>query len=224
MRFIPYLRYFSYIAWHWDPLVAAFTIYHEVRGEKKYRIHTMGEDELISLKEKGVDISHASIYMPLNYYVLEKLMNESIRYNGNKTFLDIGCGKGRVMIVAAAYGFTRIWGIDFSKAFCEETEMITGLYARRNPGTRFTVIHGDASVFDIPPDISTLFLFNPFDEVLMWMVVSNIVRSQERNPRCVRVLYANPLYKSVFLDFGFTEIFQLKKWNLFEAVILQRIA
>ncbi|MDP4132205.1 MAG: class I SAM-dependent methyltransferase [Bacteroidota bacterium] len=222
MRFIPYLRYFWYITWHWDPFIALFTIYHEVRGEKKYHIHTMGEDELISLKEKGVDISHASIYMPLNYYVLEKLMEEIIKYDGNKTFLDIGCGKGRAMIVAAAYGFDRVWGVDFSKDFCEEAETITTLYARANPGTHFTVIQADASAYDIPEEISTIFLFNPFDEVMMWLVVSRIVQSQENHPRCIRILYANPQHKSVFLDFGFTEIFRLNKWNFFEAVILQK--
>jgi len=42
---------------------------------------------------------------------------EIIKYANNKTFLDIGCGKGRPMIVAACYGFEEIVGIDFSKNF-----------------------------------------------------------------------------------------------------------
>jgi SAM-dependent methyltransferase len=223
MRVIPYLQYFWYISWHWDPLVALFTIYHEVRGERKYRIHTMGEDELLGLKERGIDISHANIYMPLNYYVLEKMMNE-IKQLGTDDggFIDIGCGKGRVMIVAAAYGFKDVWGIDFSRAFCDEAEAITSSYARKHPETRFTVIHGNASAFEIPAAISTFFLFNPFDEVILWMAVSQIVKSQEEYPRRIRILYANPQHQSVFIDFGFREIFRLRKWNFFEGVILEK--
>jgi SAM-dependent methyltransferase len=222
MRFIPYLRYFCYICWHWDPLLALFTIYYELRGERKYGIHTMGEDELASLKIDGTDISHASIYMPVNYYILEQLMQETVRYGGNKTFLDIGCGKGRVMVVAAAFGFKQITGIDFSKTFCEEATLIVSQYAQRNPGAEFKVIHENASGYEIPGDISTIFLFNPFDEFMMWPVVSHIVDSQEAHPRTIRVLYANPQHKAVFTDFGFVEIYQIKKLNFFEGVILQR--
>ncbi|HEY4155841.1 MAG TPA: class I SAM-dependent methyltransferase [Puia sp.] len=224
MRFLPYLRYFFYIAWHWNPILALFTIYYELKGEKKYHIHTIGEDELNSLKERGIDISHAHIYMPVNYFVLERLMNEIAHYDHNKTFLDLGCGKGRVMIVAAEFGFEEITGIDLSKEFCEEAEAATAAYIRKNERMRFTVINGDALYFEIPGDIGTIFLFNPFDEVILEGVVSNILKSQQLSPRTIRVLYANPQHESVLLDHGFVLIYHLKKWNYFEGVILEKKA
>jgi SAM-dependent methyltransferase len=196
-------------------------MYYEIRGEKKYHINTLGEDELRSLKGKGIDISHASIYMPVNYYVFERLMKEIVLLGGNKTFLDFGCGKGRAMIVAATYGFEQITGIDFSKEFCEEAEATIKLYTEKNSTARFTVINIDAYYFDIPDDITTFFFFNPFDEFIMKEVVSNIIKSVDRNLRTIRVLYANPQHKSVFLENGFTEIYYFKKWSYFEGDILQ---
>lgn len=222
MRFIPYLRYFFYIAWHWNPILALFTIYYEVRGERKYHIHTIGEDELNILKERGIDISHAHIYMPVNYYILERLMNEIVTYDNNKTLLDLGCGKGRVMIVAAEYGFEQITGVDFSKEFCDEAKVTTAIFTEKDPRVHFTIINADALFYDIPQDITTIFLFNPFDEMIMDGVVMNIIKSQQAFPRTIRALYANPQHKSVFLENGFREIFYLRKLNYFEGSILER--
>jgi SAM-dependent methyltransferase len=216
MRLNSYLHYFFYIAWHWNPILASFVIYYEITGESKYHINTLREDELKSLKEKGIDISHASIYMPVNYYVIERLMREIVKYGGNKTFLDIGCGKGRAMIVAATFGFEQITGIDFSKEFCEEAESTIQLYV-----ARFKVINIDAYYFEMPDDITTFFFFNPFDEFIMKEVVSNIMKSLHRNSRTIRVLYANPQHKSIFLENGFCEIYHFKKWSYFEGIILQ---
>jgi SAM-dependent methyltransferase len=222
MRFIPYLRYFFYIAWHWNPLLAAYTIYYELRGEKKYQIHTIGEDQLNMLKERGIDISHAHIYMPVNYFILESLMKEIVQLEQNKTLLDLGCGKGRVLVVAAAFGFKKIMGIDNSKEFCDEAMLTTAACAGKYPDARFIIINADALYFEIPDDICSIFLFNPFDELIMHGVAANINKSQQANPRTVRILYANPLYKSVLLEQGFTEIFHLRKHDYFEGSILER--
>jgi len=222
MKLYAYLHYFFYITWQWNPWLAVFIIYHEIRGERKYHIDTIGEDELKSLKEKGVDISHATMYMPVSYYVLERLLKETIKYGGNKTFLDIGCGKGRAMIVAAKYGFEHISGIDFSKEYCEDAASATRQYSTENAAVHFSIIHKDAARYNIPKDITTIFMFNPFDEVIMGEVVSNIMKSQEQFPRTIRVLYVNPLHKSIFLDNGFTQLYYFKKLHYIEGVILQK--
>ena len=96
-------------------MLVSFIINHEIKGERKYHIRTIGEDELKSLKKRGIDISHATKYMPVNYYMLGHLMKEIIKYPNTEAFLDIGCGKGSVLVVASAYGFKEIIRIDFSK-------------------------------------------------------------------------------------------------------------
>src|ERR1700733_6284279 len=120
MKFFKYLHYFFYVAWNWDLKLAWFVIRCEIKGEKKYQLDTIGADDLKSLEKKGVDISHATMYMPVNFFVLDHLLAEIRKYTDSKTFLDLGCGKGRAMVVAANYGFTDITGIDFSKKFCED--------------------------------------------------------------------------------------------------------
>src|ERR1700712_4104808 len=89
----------------------------EIKGEKKYGINTTGADELKQLEKKGIDIEHATIYMPVNYPILEELFDK-INISTCKHFIDIGCGKGRALCVAAQYRCKKVTGIDFSKEFC----------------------------------------------------------------------------------------------------------
>jgi 16S rRNA G966 N2-methylase RsmD len=222
LKIFTYIKYFFYLAWNWNIPIAVFIIYHEIKGEKKYRIHTSGYDELKHLQEKGIDLSHSTIYMPANYYMLEKMMSEINKLTHTKTFLDIGCGKGRAMAVAAHHGFKKITGIDISKKFVEETRQNLAVVQQQFPGATFDVLMQDAFYYQIPVDISVIFIFNPFDEVIMSGVVENILISQEKNPRTIWVIYINPLYENLFLDNGFVKTLSHKKLNWLQGAIFEK--
>ena len=208
-----------YLSRNWNTLLAIFVLYHEIRGERKYKLQTSGVEMLDDLEALGVDTSHASIYQPLNYFILEKLMNATGKLDGS--FVDLGCGKGRVLAVAAFYGFEEIIGVDFSKNLCDAAKRTILESEKRFPDVRFSVINNDAFYFDIPDQVNTIFLFNPFDEVIMSGVIQNIMFSLKQSPRAMQVLYANPVYKSLFLAEGFTETLHIKKLEYLEGSILE---
>lgn len=213
-----YIKYFFYIAWNWNIRLAWFVVRDEIRGEKKYGIKTTGYDNLQHLADKGIDTEHATIYMPAGYYMLENLLGEVAKLPNQKHFLDIGCGKGRAMFVAAHFGFTHITGIDISKPFCEETEALM----KRLPGNvQALVQHADAFYYRIPKEIQVIFLFNPFDEVIMSGVVENILMSGEEHPRDIYIIYMNPQHKELFTEAGFTIIYEHKKLRYLEGVIMK---
>lgn len=219
LMFLRYLRYFLYLAGNWNLRLAFYVLRHEIRGEKKYGIQTTGADELKRLKKTGVDTSHATLYMPVVYPVLEELL-ERMPQDARPHFTDIGCGKGRAMCVAAHYGFTMLTGIDFSKDFCTAATAQLQKTAARLPGTRYKIIHNDAFYFDIPDDTCCIFLFNPFDDVIMSGVVNNILDSLERRPRKLYVLYSNPVHQRLFAEAGFKPLFSIKKMDYLEAVAM----
>jgi predicted RNA methylase len=217
------LRYFFYLAWNWSPWLAAFVTWHEWRGEKALGISTTGIDELKDLEEDGVDISHASMYMPMNFFILDWLLENNGDAAKKEGFIDLGCGKGRVLIAAAAHGYTNIMGLDFHPRLCAIAIQNTASVSLRFPDATFRIINNDAFYFDIPETVSTIFLFNPFDTVIMSGVVQRIVASQTRKARTIRILYANPMDKGLFLNEGFKEIRYIKKLGYLEASILERI-
>ena len=216
-----YLQYFFYLAWNWNSWLALFVILHEIKGERKYGINTIGVDELDSLEDIGIDTSHASKYLPVDYFVLEKMMDYVKTLDDTKGFLDLGCGKGRALAVAAEYEYNPVIGLDFHPKLSLEASKLTDTLKERIPKTSFKVINNDAFYFEIPENVSTIFLFNPFDEVIMSGVMGNILKSQETTPRTIRVLYANPVHKDLFLAEGFKEIWHIKKMTYLEGSVLE---
>lgn len=194
---------------------------HEIRGEKKYGIQTTGSDELKKTKASGVDISHATVYMPANYMLLEDVFN-FLPKNGPSHFIDIGCGKGRALCVASHHGFEKVTGIDFSKEFCSTALLNLQQTQSKFPCLQYSVINQDALLAYIPDDADCLFFFNPFDEFVMHLVAGKLLESLHKSPRDVYILYLNPLYKNEFLQLGFEEIFYTCRLKYLEAVILKK--
>ncbi|WP_301920798.1 class I SAM-dependent methyltransferase [Ferruginibacter sp.] len=220
MKIFSYLHYFFYVSFNWNFRIAITIINQEIKGEKKYTIDTTGADELKKLYKQGIDISHATMYMPISYLLLEEIFRQ-LSFATKKHFLDIGCGKGRAMCVAAYYGYKNITGIDFSKQFCENATNNLKHTQRKFPAINYHVTTVDAMNYEIPATVDCIFLFNPFDVVIMSAVVYNILESAKMYPREIIVAYANPLYEELFLEEGFTEIFHTKEMKYLEAAILK---
>lgn len=230
MKLLTYIRYFYFLLDNWDFKIAWYMIKQEVKGERKYRINTTGADELNKLEEMGIDVTHATIYMPVSYALLEEVFkqinshNQKLQTANNKPlkhFLDMGCGKGRAMCMAAHYGFNKVTGIDLSKDLCLAAEANLTLTKKRFPQLHYKVINNDAFYYDIPGDIDCIFFFNPFDEIIMSAVVNNIFESLQDNPRKLKIIYVNPLHKEQFIKAGYRETWYSKKMKYIEAVILE---
>ena len=214
-----FFRYFIYITFHWNLKIAWHIIQLEIKGEKKYGIDTTGADELQHLEKKGIDTGHATIYMPASYDLLERVF-DNLPVTRRHHFLDIGCGKGRALCIAAHHGFAKVTGIDFSKKLCTAAEMNLSKTQLQVPSLQYEIINNDAFYFEIPADVDCIFLFNPFDEVIMSGVVNNIVESLANAPRKLLVVYANPLHKELFEEEGFEEIYYSKEMKYLELSIL----
>lgn len=219
MKIFSYIKYFLYLGINWNWSVAIYIIKQEIKGEKKYGINTTGADELKKMESAGIDISHATVYMPANYPLLETIFN-FIPATDKKHFLDIGSGKGRALAVAAFNGYNKVTGIDFSKKLCMDAMLNLQLIKRQFTSFDFSIINKDATNVEIPADVDYIFLFNPFDVVIMSAVVFNIMESLHNYPRTLQIAYANPLYKDLFLDEGFEEVFYTKTKKFLELSIL----
>ncbi|MBC7887553.1 MAG: class I SAM-dependent methyltransferase [Ferruginibacter sp.] len=219
MKIFPYIQYFFYLGLNWNWRIAFHILWHEVKGEQKYGIHTTGSDELKKTAATGVDISHATVYMPASYLLLEQIFTK-LPCNDRKHFLDIGCGKGRALCVAAHNGFQKVTGIEFSNEFCANAEENLRHTKKIFPSLDYSVIHKDAVTVDIPGDVDCIFFFNPFDQFMMRRVAKHIQESYKKNPRSIYIVYLNPLYKKELIQIGFKEIYYTKKMKYMEAMIL----
>jgi len=103
------------------------------------------------------------------------------------TFVDLGCGRGRALILAHCAGFKKLIGVEFSAALCRS--------ARRNLKIleiAGEIVNGDAGRYKLPDEPTVVYLYNPFGEVIMRQVLSNFGEW----PRMV--VYVNPVHTSLF--------------------------
>ena len=217
---LQYVKYFFFLGLNWNARIAWLIIQAEKKGEKKYSIHTTGADKLKSLEKKGIDISHATIYMPAHYPLLE----EAFRHLTIPTpihFLDIGCGKGRALCVAAHNGFDKLTGVEFSKELCEAARANVVLTKNKLPACSFEIINNDAFYYQIPETVNCIFFFNPFDEIIMSGVAENIQISLAEKPRSINIIYINPVHREYLGKLGFKEVWHYKHMNYLEAIILE---
>jgi SAM-dependent methyltransferase len=222
MKFLYYFKYFYFITKNWNVKLAAFTVYHEIKGEKKYQIDTIRIDNLQHQKIKSNNLKHASIYQATNYFIIAKAFEFLRNDNANHYIVDFGCGRGRVLVVAAFYGFKTITGIDFGESLCREAELNIEKIKPLFPQTNFEIICDDAVNYSIENDTNVFFFFNPFDEIVMLQIVKNILSSLKKNARKIYIVYINPLHKEIFLSAGFQEEYFFRKMQYLEFVILSK--
>lgn len=219
MKQLNFIRYFFFIGFNYGWRIAWFILTTEIKGEKKYGINTTGIDDLKNLPKKGIDISLATFYMPVVYPLLEEALAYIPKKN-RQHLLDIGCGKGRAICVAANMHYQQVTGIDFSEKLCAEAEINLQHTQQQFPQLEYTITTIDAADFAIPNTVDCIFLFNPFHATILQPVVANIMQSLQEKKRKLYIIYINPLYKQVFLTEGFTELFYKKEQGYLEVSIL----
>lgn len=222
-NFFLYINFFLYHAIHWNPLLAFFMLYHTIRGEKKYGIHTFRTSGLDRYTIEKGDRKKAYRYEALNYFILEALLGKfRDMFPEEKNLLDAGCGKGRVLVAAAHYGFTNLTGIDFAKELCREAEYNLQKTKKKLPGFNYKIICDDILNYAISRDQNTFFLFNPFDEDILEKFAANINESVRQFPRTTYFLYASPKHLDVLEKKKYTVVFRVKKMKWLEGVIAMK--
>ena len=222
MKLLRHIQYFLYIAANWGIRIGLFTLKEELKGEKKYRINTTSYSNLSRYKITGAQLAHATEYMPVNYFTLEQLLSHLPDNATNGVFLDIGCGKGRAMCVAVAYGFRKVTGIDFAKQLIDAAEINLAQTKDLHPSLEYSLHWKDVVSFEIGHEVSTVFMFNPFDEILMKTVIRKIHDSLRLHPRPIYILYASPRHEDLFFAENYDVVFRIKKFNYLEGVILMK--
>ncbi len=140
------------------------------------------------------------------------------------TFIDIGAGKGRALLMAADYPFRRILGIELLPELHRVAKENIAKY-KSDSQQCFTIdcVLGDASDFRLPPEPSVLYLFNPLPESGLGRMIGNLERSLREHPRPVFVLYHNPLLEPVLTGSTvFKKIASTEQFSIFCGTYLQK--
>lgn len=117
------------------------------------------------------------------------------------TFIDLGSGKGRTLLMASDYAFRRIVGVELLHSLHQIAQGNLRLYkSAAQQCFALETICADATAFPLPADPLVVFLFNPFPESGMRQMLANLEQALRSHPRPVFVLYHNPLLEHVLSE------------------------
>lgn len=114
----------------------------------------------------------------------------------NATFVDVGAGMGRAVILAAEYPFKQVVGIELSPGLYEVAK--ENLASARERGLRckdIRLVRDDARIAHYPPGDLVVFLFNPFDAEALRTTLANIAGRREAG--ATWLLYHTPVERHV---------------------------
>ncbi|RJQ56235.1 MAG: class I SAM-dependent methyltransferase [Nitrospiraceae bacterium] len=168
----------------------------------RYGTDTVSHVELKNLDINSENYSRGHRYASTPAIAFKKLL-DAIEFPDDSVFVDIGCGKGKMLLLAPHFGFKRVVGVDFSEKLCECARKNISIYQQKTGrNAHIDVIHSDVVHYEIKDDENVFYLFNPFDEVILKKVLDNICSSVEKNPRPVYLIYYIPYYRKIIERHG----------------------
>jgi SAM-dependent methyltransferase len=114
------------------------------------------------------------------------------------TFIDLGSGKGRALLVASRFPFRKIVGVEFVPELSTAAAAnIARFSASWKQCSRIEAVNGDATEFAYPSGPMVIYLFNPFLAPVLKKCLKHLARSLAKEPREVYLIYANPSFEKL---------------------------
>lgn len=114
-------------------------------------------------------------------------------------FVDIGCGKGRVVLIASQMPFASVTGIELSPSLCQRARQnLAAQSGGRRCSGPVEIVEGDATQGPWPPGPLVVYLFNPFSDDLVRRLETSLAKSLSETPRACWIVYANAVCRAVF--------------------------
>ena|ERR1017187_3962092 len=166
----------------------AWTPFRSVGDEfdNRYGTDTGGVVNLWQYRIESPNAKYGVSYGSISQQHIEVLLGALPRH---ATFVDLGCGKGRPLLVAARMGFESLIGVEFVRELAEVAHDNL-----RKMGVQATVVRADAAAYEFPAGPLLVYLYNPFTAAVMSHVADRLRRREGE----LWVVYVNPRHGSLF--------------------------
>lgn len=157
--------------------------------------------------------THAKQYSSINAKDLKNIFSH-ISPKPESVLLDYGCGKGRVLFVAAEAGIQNLRGVEISSRLSSIAVQNVNAFSRMGwsrlfwaptEHMNFEIANGDAAKYELKGDETIFCFFNPFDAVVMEQVLDNIIYSLIEHPRKNTLIYVKPAHQELIIKKGFVK-------------------
>jgi SAM-dependent methyltransferase len=157
-------------------------------------------------------------YFATEPWLFEQIMQALPIDFSSFTFVDLGAGKGRALLMASDFPFQRIVGVEFMPDLCRAAQKnIANYSSERQKCGQIEAIGMDARDFQFPAGPLVVYLFNPFSEPTFATVLENLLRSVKQAPRPIYIAYRFTEFEGLLTASGWLKkIAGTEQWALYE--------
>jgi len=157
------------------------------RWERALGIDTTG---IVELDELDVEGHEREGYEGSGWIDLRRMLRPG-EVKPHDVFLDLGSGKGRVLLLAARSPFKRVIGVEISERLNAIARGNLEARRRRRRCGAVEVVTADLLEYEPPDDVTVVYMYNPVRGATFDAVIERLVASVDRAPRTVRLIYLN---------------------------------
>lgn len=160
----------------------------------EFRVNTTSG--AVGWRDRLLGVFH-SRYQPTEPALFQEMLSKLEELQGLNfrefTFIDLGSGKGRTLLMASEYPFRRVIGVELLPALNQIAQQNLAQYNSESQRC-FAIqsVCADATRFAFPIVPLVVYLFNPFPEAGLRRTLLNLQDSLKQHPRPTCLLYHNP--------------------------------
>lgn len=132
-------------------------------------------------------------YQPSEPALFDEMLRSLTIDFSDFTFVDIGSGKGRTLMMAAELGFRRSIGVELLPELHQVALSNIAASGLRNVES----VCVDGRDYQFPPEPLVVYLFNPLPAAALSQTMANLQNSLLQHPRPVKIIYHNPTAEDV---------------------------
>lgn len=164
----------------------------------QHGVRTCGDANLSDLTVVGNNTGHGTGCYPSHPKFLFEVLSSLNIDHPSHTFVDVGSGRGRVLLVASEFPFAEIIGVEFATELheiaCQNIQRYRSKTQKCKDLKSFNI---DAIEFEFPPTPLVLYFFNPFRPPVFIPVLQRLQHSLDSHPRDVTLLYETPYHANL---------------------------
>jgi len=183
--------------------------------EKMNRLSLEGivSQEILKISVKS-NLKHATYYQPITCRNLKIILDQAVKTKiPFDCFVDIGSGKGKACFFAAqTLKCKKFIGVEFSLSLVKAANRNKAIFGER----AISFLNEDAATYRLPDVKCLIFLYNPFNDIILEKFVANNYGHFKRHASIIA--YAYDVHRETLLLNGFRTIFRAadRKLSLYQ--------
>jgi predicted RNA methylase len=163
---------------------------HDDSWDRSNGVDTAGTVEIDEITAPAHEKPGAVRYEPTPPDCFNHLLDAAgLGCRADYTFIDVGSGKGRVLLLAALAGFERVIGIELGEELHQAACRNIAAMKERLGRAELSSVRADAAGYQLPLQPTICFLNNPFDTAVLDRLLDNIEASLATHPRPFTIVY-----------------------------------